>query len=448
MKGRNILLYQQKYGKGKDRRNKRDCDYFASPGNFDLKPGLLTSCFNAWNSLATLRRDIRRNEEFVFGDQWSDRVFDYKKREWKTERQRLNEQGVQPSQYNILRGILRSIDGVWASSKTLPTCIAQKDDNKNESEVLTATLHSHYRKHELRKLTRSQLQQLLIGGIAVTKNHFVSRDGESDVVNDYVDPFSFFIDNTMKDPRYADCTLVGCFYDMPVEDIAGNFCKGSAKRAQAIREIYAADNRERIYQFAETFTDKRTEEDFFTPALQSEGLGRVIEVWRKETANCFWVHDYLNGKYYPDFRATEPQLKAENARRMREQSAMGVEEEDMLLLEWEWGSDVFWKYYYLTPYGEVLDEGINPFWHGKPSFVFELHDFFVGKIYPFVRDIIDANKQINKLSAISELLSRFSAKSLMLVPEESISEESGHGIDYIERSATDYNSTLVYKSKG
>jgi hypothetical protein len=36
----------------------------------------------------------------------------------------------------------------------------------------------------------------------------------------------------------------------------------------------------------------------------------------------------------------------------------------------------------------------------------------------------------------------------MLVPEESISEESGHGIDYIERSATDYNSTLVYKSKG
>jgi hypothetical protein len=80
--------------------------------------------------------------------------------------------------------------------------------------------------------------------------------------------------------------------------------------------------------------------------------------------------------------------------------------------------------------------------------VFELFDFFIGKIYPFVKDIIDANKQVNKLSAISELLTKFSAKSLMFFPVETLAEEHGYGIEEIERRSTKYDAIIPYKSQG
>ncbi|WP_163629201.1 hypothetical protein [Paludibacter sp. 221] len=403
------------------------------------------SAYNCWLSMAQWRTDIRRNEEFVFGDQFSDRVYDAKKHRIVTERALLVEQGLQPSQYNIIRNVLRTIVGVWSSNKTLPSCIAQKDENQAESEVLTATLHALYRKNELWKLDMAELLQLLISGVSVTKNHFASRDGEKDVVNDFIDPFSFFVDNTMKDPRYTDCSLVGYFYDVSADDIVGLFSKGSKSRGEKLRRLYGGRSEERIYEMSETFTDQRLELDFFVPGTEAYGLCRVIEIWRKESKECFWIHDYLHGTYYPDFEIKESDIKKENVRRIQEQGAMGVDEEDMLLIDYEWGTANFWKYYFLTPCGEVLDEGMNPYWHEMPPIVFELHDFFCGKIYPFVKDLIDTNKQINRLSAISELLSKYSAKSLLFMPTNYIDDENGYGIEYIQDKATDYDSVIPYK---
>ena len=441
---RNISTYSHKFGKKSGRERKGVTGETNFDGTFQHRPALLMSAYNCWNSLAQWRQDIRRNEEFVYGDQHADKVYDWKSQSWKTERQLFVEQGLQPSQYNIIRNIIRTITGVWSSNKTMPSVIAQKDDNQKESEMLTATLHAFYRKAELSKLDYSQLNSLIIIGAAIVKPHYANRDNDSDVVNDYIDPYTFIVDNNMKDPRYKDCTLVGCFYDLSVDDISGMFNHGDRKRARQLRELYGDTSEERIYQSVETFTDKRIELNFFVPETQSQGLGRVIEIWRKESAECFWVHDMLHGTYLPDFESTESDLKALLAQRIAEQAAMGVSEEDMLLLEWTWGRDSYWKYYYLSPWGHVLDSGINPFWHDQAPIVFEFHDFFVGKIYPFVKDLIDVNKQINKLAAISELLSKYSAKSLMLLPTQSIATEQGYGIDYIERKMTDYDAVIPY----
>lgn len=414
---------------------------------FESMPNLLMSAYNAWQALSQWRTDIRRNEEFVFGDQHSDRVYDYKNARYTTERQLFVEQGLQPSQYNIIRNVLRTVAGVWISNKTLPVCVAQKDQNQAENDVLTATLHAVYRKNQLWKLDYSQLVQLLLSGLMATDNGYANRDGDSDVVNDYIDPFTFFVDNNMKDPRYLDNTMVGYFYDLPVDSIAGIFSKGDKERAARIRELYRGEPEERVLSMTQTFTDERLEKDFFVPPVEAYGLGRVIKVWRKETQPCYWVHDELEGKYYPDFTITEKELQRLKMERMQEQAAMGVAPEDMLLISWEWSVDTMWKCYHLSPYGDVLDVQDNPFWHEKPSIIFELHEFFVGKIYPFVKDLIDTQKQINKLSAISELLSKYSAKSLMFMPIDQIANEEGYGIDYIEKNITNFDSVIPYKSK-
>ena len=36
---------------------------------------------------------------------------------------------------------------------------------------------------------------------------------------------------------------------------------------------------------------------------------------------------------------------------------MGVSPENMRLLEYEWFVDNYWYYYFLSPHGDVLDEG-------------------------------------------------------------------------------------------
>ncbi len=441
---RTLLKYQQKFGKPAQEGNTQTTDKTDSTNEFKRMPGLLMSTYNAWYALSNWRKEIRRNEEFVFGDQHSDRVYDYRSGRTMTERQLFVEQGLQPSQYNIIRNVIRTIAGVWSSNKTLPVCVAQKEENQPESDVLTATLHALYRKNELWKFDYSQLVQLMLSGLMTSDGSYATRNGDIDIVNDFVDPFTWFCDNSMKDPRYYDCTLVGYFTDMPIDSIVGAFAMGSKERAQKIRSMYAGTSEERILEMVETWTDQRIEKDFFTPSTESYGLGRVIKVIRKESKEGFWIHDRMKGTRYHDDTIKEAELKQENAKRIAEQSAMGVLPENMLLLEYNWGNDDFWKYYFLTPYGEMLHEMRNPFWHGNASIIFELHEFFVGKIYPFVKDLIDTQKQINKLSAISELLTKFSAKSLMFMPVEAIAADDGYGMDYLQKEITSFDGIIPY----
>ena len=443
---RTLLKYQKKFGKGSLQSNPETNSNSESTHDFKLLPGLLVSAYNAWYALAPWRKDIRRNEEFVFGDQHSDRVLDYKSGRMLTERQLFVELGLQPSQYNIIRNVIRTIAGVWAGNKTLPVCVAQKEENQAESDVLTATLHALYRKNELWKLDYSQLVQMLLTGLMCTDNSYAARNGDIDIVNDFVDPFTWFCDNSMKDPRYKDCTMVGYFTDMPIDSIVGAFANGSKERAQKIRSIYAgvSTSDERLIEMVSTWTDQRYEKDFFTPPTESYGLGRVIKIERKESKEGYWIHDRLKGTRYHDDQITEAELKQQNSEQIAKQGAMGVLPENMLLKEYTWGADDYWKYYFLTPSGEVLHEQRNPFWHGNPSIVFELHEFFVGKIYPFVKDLIDTQKQINKLSAISELLTKFSAKSLLFMPTGSIATDQGYGMDYIQKEITSFDAIIPY----
>lgn len=412
---------------------------------FARAPQLLMSAYNCWNSLSQWRENIRRNEEFVYGDQHSDKIYDFETGRYLTERRMFQEMGLQPSQYNIIRNIItRSIPGLWIQNKTLPICVAQKEENQADSDVLTATLHAIYRKLELWKLDYSQLVQMLISGLMAVDINYANRNGEGDIVVDFINPFSFFVDNSMTDPRYTDCSILGFFYNADVNYIAGKFARGNKEREAQIKNLYRGLNKERIMSMTETFTDERIETDFFLPSNENYGQARVIKIQRKETISAWWIHDYLTGTCKPYEDITETQIKKIILERKKEQAAAGVAPEDMLLLDYWWESDSKWVYYWLTPWGDVLEKLIEPYWHKKPSIIFELHEFFVGKIYPFAKDLIDTQKQINKLSAISELLTKYSAKDGMFVPISTIAEADGYGMDYLQKNSTKFGKIFPY----
>ncbi len=438
-----IQAYNKSYGNSARKERKKQQE--SAIEGFEQNHELLMSAYNCWNSLATLRTNIRRNEEFIYGDQHSDKVYDFENRRYITERRMYQEMGIQPSQYNIIRNIItRTIPGLWMQNSTLPVCVAQKEENQADSDVLTATLHALYRKLELSKLENSEIIQLLASGIMARDINYANRNGEGDIVADYISPYDFFVDNSMNDPRYTDCSIVGYFYDADIELIAGKFARGNKKREAEVRALYRGNSEDRIMNMVETFTDKRIEMDFFTPPIEKFGLGRVIKVQRKETISCWWVHDYLHGTCKPYTDVTESELKQLKEQRIIEQSAMGIPPEKMLLIDYWWESDQRAVYYWLTPWGDVLERLVSPYWHSGFSIVFELHEFFIGKIYPFAKDLIDAQKQVNRLSNLSEILTKHSAKDLVYIPMSTVANADGYGVDYIQRTASKIGGVIPY----
>ncbi|MCL1867591.1 MAG: hypothetical protein FWF72_01395, partial [Paludibacter sp.] len=450
--GRTISLYAQTYGKSQKQAQKTAIEKSITAPPFKNKQDLLMSCFNAWNSLQTLREDIRRNEEFVYGDQHSDKTPVYFKdsagrlriKDRITERRAYEQQGLNPPQYNIIRNIIRTVVGNWLNNKTLPVCIAQKDNGQQQSEILTTTLHAVLRKNEYHKFTASQLVQLMISAFAAADVTWANRGGDADVYFDAINIFNIFIDNTMTDNRFKDCALSGYFIDKSIGDVVSMFSDGSPARAAKIRALYSDVQRERTMNWVETFTDKRQEKDFFLQDNESYGLARIFKIWNVEEREGYEIHDRYKGTYYFDIESTEAELIAENERRMAEQSALGIALEDMLLLDYNWNVQNITKLYYLTPYGDVLFEKENPYWHGQPSIVFEIYEFFIGKIYPFIKDCIDAQKQVNQTAAITQLLIKYSAKNLLFMPRQAMGDNPR---EYYENALTSYNAVVDYEAK-
>ena len=103
------------------------------------------------------------------------------------------------------------------------------------------------------------------------------------------------------------------------------------------------------------------------------GLCRVIEVWTLEQRKALWCHDYLTGDAYIDKYDNLKEIEAENLSRLEDNrmkdmygnylyDEMGnimlqMEEERVPLIEYEYIIENYWYYRYLSPFGDILDEG-------------------------------------------------------------------------------------------
>jgi hypothetical protein len=437
------LFFRGKFFGGNDKKGSRRgmIDTAAAP---DAAQDVLLDAARCWYALQEARGKAARNERFTFGDQWGDMVYDPVSRKKMSERQHLLEQGVVPLQNNRIRGIVRSVLGVFSSGRTEPLAVARDRDEQRKGELMTTTLQYSYQLNRLWELDRRTLEYYLTSGYVADRVGFGWRNGKMDA---WVDPVNYnrlILDNRMEDPRHEDAQLVGMLHDLDVYDVMAQFAGGSRRRAAEIREMYGRAGREGVCAFVETLTEDRFETlDFFTPA-GGGGACRVIEVWRKEARERYRVHDTLNGELYKVEVGEAGKLRAENARREADQLAAGVLPGDTRLLEWEWFVDVYWRFYYLTPLGEVLQEGETPFWHGSHPFAFKVYPFYNGRVYPFVSDFIDQNKYINRIITTHELVKMRAAKGLLMVPRSALGDNNE---DYFEQRWAIPGRVVVYEAK-
>lgn len=401
---------------------------------------VLYDAFNAWSSLDSFRKLAERNEMYTFGNQWGDRIIDDGKSI--TEEQLIKNQGNIPLKNNLIRGTIKSVVGIFSSAQTEPVCYARDRDQQNKGEIMSNTLQYNYQLNKLWGLDRLQLMYFMCTGLVNFKSGWGLREGKQDVFTDTPNYNDFFFDNHMKDSRHWDCHLVGEIHELSLNSVMAKFSDGSKEQALKIKSLYNVTETQTI-QFLENLTrDYKRHTNFFIP--KDYTMCRVIEIWRKESKERYLVKDRLKGELYKVEIEQEKELILENKKRVAEQSSMGVAQENMKLIEYEWILDEYWYYYFLTPTGDVLKEGETPYWHESHPYSFKIYPFYNGRVYPFVSDYIDQQRHINRIIMMQDLISKTSAKGVLMFPEEC--KPDNLSMDDISEAWAQHDGMIYYKS--
>ena len=390
--------------------------------SFNKNHDVLTDAFIAWTGLDSFRKMAERNKQYTFGDQWNDKIPDPNGCEMISERQHILNQNSVPLQNNRIRGIVRSVNGVFQSTQTEPVCVSRDRDEQSKGEIMSSTIQYVYQLNKLWGLDGNAFTNFLVTGLAAFRSSYSYRNGKMDVWTDIVNHNRIFFDNHMEDPRHWDCHLIGQIWDVGLYDAMANFSGGDRNKALLIRDIYHSCDRGHTVSYAENYIHERARkyQNFFI--ADDETRCRVIEVWKKESKERLLVHDWMTGSIYKVEIEDKLLLDEENRSRIFQQSEAGVLPDDMKLLEYKWFIDNYWYFYYMSPYGDVLMEGESPFWHESHPYSFRIYPFFDGQVFPFVSDFIDQQRYINRLLTLQDFIVTHSAKGVLAIHEDSIPE--------------------------
>ena len=222
----------------------------------------------------------------------------------------------------------------------------------------------------------------------------------------------------MRDFRGWDVSCLGEIHDISFEQLCERFAKNSADVAQLGKIYESARDKGALGMAYESFGyPLNSYYDFLVP--NDTTRCRVIEIWRKESKPRYRCHDVNNGDVFKiDIEDFEEFVGSVNRERIEQAHQLGMADEDVPLIKYEWFMDNYWYYYFLSPFGDILDEGETPYEHKSHPYVFKAYPFIDGEIHSFVSNVIDQQRYTNRLITMYDWIMRASAKGVLLFPEE------------------------------
>lgn len=367
-----------------------------------------------WLAMETFRRDRERNKNYTYGRQWDDYVCVNGK--MMKEEELIKKQGNVPLKNNLIRRMVQAVLGVYRSQAKEPTCTARDRDEQRYGETMSTVLQCNMQLNRMTEINARCMEEFLISGFVVQRKWYGWRENKLDCWTDYVQPNNFFIDNNMRDFRGWDCSCLGEIHDISFEDLCGRFAHSKADYDR-LAEIYKyAKDKSYLSAMYDNFGYPGYY-DFLVPYDQSRC--RVIEVWRKESKERVRCHDVNNGDVFKvDMEDFKELVLDENEKRLQQARELGMSEDDVPLIRYEWFMDSYWYYYMLTPFGDILEEGETPYEHKSHPYVFKAYPFIDGEIHSFVSNVIDQQRYTNRLIMMYDWIMRASAKGVLLFPEE------------------------------
>ncbi|MBO4659386.1 MAG: hypothetical protein J5637_07170 [Prevotella sp.] len=408
---------------------------------FTKNEALLEEAQRYWENAADFRRRRERCKRYCYGDQWGDLVM--MEGQWVREEQYIRSMGSEPLKNNLIRRLVKQVLGLYRQQHDAATEGAV-ERLSGEDAVLREALGRMRRLNDMCELNARALEEFLISGMTVQRKTFGERQGRRECFTDNVSPARFIIDTAYRDTRGWDVGLVGEIHDLAFDTLCAEFATDAADCAR-LADIYAPETyAERLTRTTDYFAAARSmAKAFRTPA--NPAACRVYELWRRERRPGYLCHDTATGQLFLTDVAAVADVEAVNQWRHDMAAAAGRPADAVALIHTQWMMTDEWRYYYLTPFGDVLSEGRSPYAHRKHPYVFKAYPYVDGEIHSFVADIIDQQRYTNRLITLYDWVMRSSAKGVLLVPEESIPD--GYTIDDIASQWALFNGVIPVKTR-
>lgn len=395
-----------------------------------------------WWAMETFRQDRERNKNYTYGRQWDDVIcvdgVSMKEEDY------IRKQGNVPLKNNLIRRMVQAVLGVYRSQAKEPTCTARDRDEQKYGETMSTVLQCNMQLNRTTRINARCMEEFLISGFVVQRKWYGWREDKLDCWTDYVQPNNFFIDNNMRDFRGWDVSCLGEVHDISFESLCQRFAHSPAD-FERLADIYrlARDKRALTTAYEDFGYPLQGYYDFLVPRDTSRC--RVIEVWRKESKPRYRCHDVNSGDVFKvDVEDFEEFVGSVNRKRLEDARELGMAEEDVPLIKYEWFIDSYWYYYYLTPFGDILEEGETPYEHKSHPYVFLAYPFIDGEIHSFVSNVIDQQRYTNRLITMYDWIMRASAKGVLLFPEECLPK--GMSMEEVADEWARFNGIIMIKT--
>ena len=404
----------------------------------------LHECASCWNALEEARRKLRRSLMYSYGDQWGDYVTDPDTLARITEGELIKKNGKVPLKNNMIAPILSNIDGQLRQNIMRPVCVARDQSESRIGEMMSVAVEYVHDINEMEELDADSMRMLLNGGMTAQRIEYGVNpsNGRRDVWVHGVNPSRLFFNSNLEDVRMWDVTCIGELFDLPLDDVLAHFGRTpDAKRR--IMEIYGNALSLQPACNRAMQGDESRNLSFYTPSRN--GLCRVILGWKLESRDSYLWNDEKKGTwgYLPYNEESRRQLESENEKR-RDEAGKDADDDATLLIDYSFATERYWYYRYMTPNGDVLQEGRSPYWHGEHNYVLHLYPLVQGKLGNFVEQFIDQQRAINRTATLIDFIRGTSSKGVLVVDDDAFESMSREEIvdEYVR-----YNGVLFVKLK-
>jgi len=410
---------------------------------------LITRCNQAWENKDDIRKTRERIKSYVYDDQWGD-IIRYRRGEI-TEREYIKMKGNVPLQNNIMISILNSVVGLYAKQAGEPNCFAVKHNGQWLSDMMSATMQMCWQKTYMSDVLKNAFEDFMIGGVAISRETYEERNGHLDAWTDFINPNHAFWE-AGTDVRMTDLQLIGVLHDVAPGELYRKFCNRQyGWTVEEINEVFKIERNDAHRYYRTAGLQQNEEEDldsisFDKPANNTKC--RLIEVWTKESKTRYQCFDPLaqsgdDVEYRVEVKDIW-RIKEENNLRIQQYQEVGVPEDEWALIEYELIEDEYWYYTFMAPDGTVIAEGENPYETKDHPFTVKLYPYVNSEVHPFMGNIIDQQRYINRLIIMHDMAARSAAKGLMIFPMENMPD--GMSKEDIAEEITEYDGILFFET--
>lgn len=385
-----------------------------------------------------IRAASRRSKKYYRGEQWSDRVI--VNGVSMTEEEYITMQGKPAFKQNLIRPQVRNAIGQFRSSPYKSVVTARNRDNQLASEMMTVALESVHQMNDQKERDARMLEEFFNSSAIIYSTGCPFNEERKRPIPIYraVNINRFFCDVNTEDILSEDVKIIGEISDISLLDLIGTYAKNREQEKQ-LKNLYASVREDFVGTSA---FDRSTVQsvDFLIPTNASQC--RIIKFCIKKGEWKLLAHDYSDAsyEYYPMSKLKD--IEQENIRRQK----LSIENDVQVpYIDVEEKFIQTWHYYHMTPHGHILWHSETPFKHNSHNYVTKFYPLLDGEVWSMVEDLIDQQRMINRMMILQDFIISAAAKGVLLVPEESISDD--FPIESIADEWVKYNGVIKIKTR-